>query len=71
MRTTIIQRQREGIEADIASLHEELKALQKKCKHRKVVKVPHADTGNWDKSDDRYWYTFDCPECGKHWTEDQ
>ena len=68
MRTTIIQRRRMAIEEQIEGLYTKLKELQKECRHRKVIKEAHSDTGNWCKADDSYWYTFDCPECGKHWT---
>lgn len=47
-----------------------MKMLQEICRHPKVVKTHKGNTGNWCKSDDRYWTEFDCPDCGKHWEED-
>jgi hypothetical protein len=69
MRTTKIQRERQTIEAQINELNAKLQLLRETCKHKKAIKVAHGDTGNWCKADDSYWYSFDCPECGKHWDE--
>jgi hypothetical protein len=45
--------------------------LQLECKHPFATKTAKADTGNWCKADDSYWYEFKCPDCGKFWQEDQ
>lgn len=41
------------------------------CEHKDVVKKAGASTGGYDPNDDRYWYDYDCPDCGKHWRVDQ
>lgn len=41
------------------------------CRHPDAEKTYHGDSGNYDPNDDRYWYEFYCPDCGKRWTEDQ
>lgn len=48
-----------------------IKTLQKNCKHKHVEKIPKSDTGNWDKSQDEYWYEITCFDCDKYWTEPQ
>jgi hypothetical protein len=48
-----------------------LERVQSQCKHPYASKVARSDTGNWDKSDDSYWYDCVCPDCGKKWQEDQ
>ena len=52
-------------------LYCELRVYQDKCKHKRAKKKPKGDYGNWDKSQDRYWYECKCPTCLKEWTEDQ
>jgi hypothetical protein len=59
------------IEREIAALQKELSDHQRKCKHPNAIKTPKADTGNYDPSEDRYWYECRCPLCLKHWFEDQ
>jgi hypothetical protein len=63
--------ERERLEKVLNDTYVELRELQKGCKHKHVVKTARSDTGNWCPSDDSYWYTFECPECGKYWTEEQ
>lgn len=55
----------------IVKWRQKLTAIQDACTHKGAVKVAGANTGNWCKQDDSYWYDFDCPVCGKHWTEPQ
>ncbi len=45
--------------------------IQAACPHTNVVKIPDADTGNYCRADDSYWYNCSCPDCLKTWTEDQ
>jgi predicted RNA-binding Zn-ribbon protein involved in translation (DUF1610 family) len=66
-----ISKQREMIEFTIDAQRNMLKFLQTKCTHPNVVSQYKADTGNYDKSQDRYWVEFRCPDCGKQWMEDQ
>jgi hypothetical protein len=50
---------------------ETIRALQEECAHTGVAKIPKANTGNYDPSEDCYWYECKCPVCDKFWTEDQ
>lgn len=45
--------------------------LQLECEHPFASRTAKADTGNWCKQDDQYWYDCKCPDCGKVWQEDQ
>lgn len=49
----------------------QIKSIQDSCLHHGATKIPKADTGNWDRGDDRYWYECKCQLCLKQWTEDQ
>lgn len=46
-----------------------IRNLQETCTHPNSTKHFRADTGNWCKSDDRYWVDYECPDCGKKWEE--
>lgn len=48
-----------------------MRELQLGCMHEDHSRVARSDTGNWCRSDDRYWYDCSCTLCGKTWTEDQ
>jgi hypothetical protein len=63
----------EEIKAEIHKLRQELELIQSECCHpvSSMTGKAHANTGNWDPDDDRYWYSFTCGLCEKHWTEDQ
>jgi hypothetical protein len=41
------------------------------CQHVNVIKTPKSNTGNWDRSDDKYWNEYKCSDCNKFWIEDQ
>ena len=41
------------------------------CNHPKLIGTPKSITGNFNSDDDEYWVEFECPDCGKKWTEDQ
>lgn len=51
----------------IKSRMQEIKELQEQCPHFGLTEVPGGDTGNWCKADDKYWYDYKCPNCGKSW----
>lgn len=55
----------------IAELTRQKYQLQSKCRHHHAVAEYKSDTGNWSKSDDRYWINFRCYDCGHVWSEDQ
>lgn len=61
----------EKLQAKIAVIDAQIREIQTLCPHPNVYKVPKADTGNWCRSDDEYWYQCECPECKKVWTEKQ
>jgi len=41
------------------------------CSHEHVIVIHKADTGNWCKSDDRYWTENTCQDCGKRWIKEK
>ena len=41
-----------------------IKELQEKCTHQYATKVAGANTGNYCRQDDSYWYNINCPDCG-------
>lgn len=60
------------LEASIQEAKAKIKHIQEyKCSHPNATKEYKADTGNYSKSDDRYWIDYSCPDCGKHWSKDQ
>ena len=59
------------IKTKIEDLNQQLISLQAECTHPNVVKTYHGDTGNYDPSCNRYWTKFNCPDCGKWWTEEK
>lgn len=61
------------IKEAIKRLSNELKEIQDECSHPEacLIKEAHSNTGNYDPSCDRYWYTFHCTLCDKIWSEDQ
>lgn len=46
-------------------------AIKDRCKHELFTKEACSDTGNWCSGDDKYWYQFECQDCGHRWTRDQ
>ena len=65
MKKSIITKQEQ-----IAKLQNEIIKIQLKCSHKNANKKHGANTGNYDPTCDRYWTEFDCPDCGKRWSED-
>lgn len=47
--------------------------IQDECTHPTscLTRVAKSDTGNYDSTQDSYWYEFTCGLCDKHWSEDQ
>lgn len=41
------------------------------CNHEYVKVKACADTGNYDRSQDEYWYEIECKCCEKRWHENQ
>lgn len=48
-----------------------IKELQEKCEHPHATKVGRGSTGNYDPTQDCYWWEFKCPDCDKFWTKPQ
>lgn len=46
-------------------------SFQEECSHEYVTLEPKSDTGNYDRSQDCYWFTIECKCCNKRWDEDQ
>ncbi len=66
-----IKRRYEFIQSELKERNVELKVLQEECQHPMATRFNRGDTGNWDRGQDSYWVECDCPDCGKHWQEDQ
>lgn len=66
-----IRRKRERLEKKIDKLIQELQLLIENCAHVNVNKVSAGSTGNYDRTQDVYWWNIDCLDCGKHWKVDQ
>lgn len=50
---------------------DKIKEIQHNCVHEGLLGKYGSNTGNYCRQDDSYWVDFMCPNCGKHWTEDQ
>lgn len=55
----------------ISDANRQLDVLRSNCPHTNHQRTYMADTGNYDRSLDRYWVQCCCPHCGRIWTEDQ
>lgn len=49
----------------------ELYTFQDTCEHERVKIKANSDTGNYDRSQDSYWFEVECKCCEKRWHEDQ
>lgn len=65
-----IKAERHDILYDIAKLREQLEGFQEICPHVNATKDYFCSSGNYDPSRDCQWYTYNCPDCGKRWTEE-
>lgn len=65
-----IQQRWKDLSDEFTRVTEDIKELQNACTHPMATKTHHASTGNYDRSDDRYWTQFVCPDCRKVWTEE-
>ena len=52
---------------NIGKLKEELREVQNKCKHKKVVKTYRSNRDDYDRLDISYYTDFYCPTCQKYW----
>lgn len=64
-------KRRMALESRITHARYELVKLREACPHPDAVRRARADVGNWDRSLDRYWFDYECPDCGKRWEEPQ
>ena len=58
------------LEEEIDNHYNEIRRLQKRCKHTKATKIAKTSVGHYDPHNDMYWYDYDCPNCLKRWTEE-
>jgi len=65
-----MKKQVKDILTQILQLTEQLTQIRNKCKHKNKTYTYSASTGNYDPSNDRYWKNYECPDCGKKWSED-
>jgi hypothetical protein len=66
-----IRADRIEIEAQISDLRSDLNSLQQLCPHVNATKTYKSSSGNYDPSMDRQWFEYECPDCGKRWTEEK
>lgn len=60
----------EKLQNRVKTIYRKIEKIQTECKHRKCEKTSRGNTGNYSKSDDRYWNDCYCPYCQKRWTEE-
>lgn len=65
---SLIRERVNKLNKQIEECNNQLKDIQKECKHQNIEKESHADTGNYDPSNDRDWTDFKCLDCDKQWT---
>lgn len=46
-------------------------SFQEECTHEYITIESKSDTGNYDRSQDSYWFVIECKCCEKRWNEDQ
>jgi hypothetical protein len=66
-----IRQSREYLLRKIRTLSQALAELQDNCPHFRRTREARSDTGNYDRSLDRYWWRCRCPDCDKVWDEEQ
>lgn len=67
-RQRMINRTHNSLTSEIENLQRQIEHNQAECGHPFAGKKHMSDTGNYDKSADRYWTEFECPDCGKRWS---
>jgi len=66
-----IRSEYQRIQKEIEALQEEIFVIRKRCEHPNTKKEEKGSCGNYDPSDDKYWYIFTCLDCEHSWTEPQ
>jgi phosphoenolpyruvate carboxylase len=67
----VIKEMREHYQKQIRHAQQALITLAETCPHDRATKTARADTGNYSRSDDRYWWQHVCPDCGRAWETPQ
>lgn len=60
----LIRAHKAGIRRHEARIRE----IQARCPHADVTVTPGSSTGNYDPSEDDYWYTIVCDDCDHMFT---
>ena len=55
------------INKEISRLHYVKLQIQAECEHIEKISEETGDTGNYDKTQDKYWTENYCPICEKRW----
>jgi hypothetical protein len=66
-----IRSKRSSIERKIEKLEHELKKVQTICAHPEAIRKFEASEGNYDRTLDKHWIEFKCPDCDKRWRTEQ
>lgn len=66
-----IKHEKENIENERTKLRNRELNNQNICTHPNTDKKYHGSSGNYDPSQDCFWVSFLCPDCGKRWNEKQ
>ena len=67
----MIKNKYDQIQKKLKSVQSELEWLQETCTHPNADVKHKGDRSNYDPSMDGYWIEYNCPDCGKFWTEDK
>lgn len=59
------------LKKEVARIYGEIQKLQDNCSHHHMTVSAHADTGNYCRSDDSYWYEGACRACGERFSFEQ
>lgn len=66
----IFAHEREYIDKHLLHWYDRRRLLRAKCPHTNVKKEHKSGGGGWS-TQETYWINFNCPDCGRFWTEDQ
>lgn len=62
---------RDRLDKQFDVLRDKYNANQDVCPHENLVYSREGSSGNWDRSEDSYWFHFLCDDCNKNWTAPQ
>ena len=54
----------EELKKELDSINDEISNRRKTCTHDRIVYQLGANTGNYSPTDDCYWVTINCMDCG-------